>query len=224
MRIQSLYVWMRRVAGVSLLAVLPMAPAHAGVCLDDALTGAGNTCTFNFSNTNVSGVVINIEVIVNNVTDPLHSIITVNYLSSNISNTPLGIDEFAYNSTILPSVSSLPGSFGIENCSTNPAPCTMDGFGDFDTAIKDPGGGLLNFTFMLAGHETIFADNSHGGEFALHIRFDNNCSGFVSDGTAAQNPDAGCQIVQQTPEPGTLVLFGIAVAGLGYARSRLQRR
>lgn len=220
----------RNAAGIGLLAMLPWGTAQAGSCL------AGTTCQFLFNNTNVTGMTVDIEVIINNFTDPAHTIITVNYLGSNLTNTALGIDQFAYGSAggILPDgttnggdpVSTTPsGGFLLDNCSVNNAPCQMDGFGAFDESIADSGGTLLNFTFQLAGVETNFDSTSgDGGEFALHIRFSGGCSAFVADNTAAQNPDANCILAQQAPEPGTLALLGIAIAGLGYARTRMQRR
>ena len=96
----------------------------------------------------------------------------------------------------------------------------MDGFGPFDMEIDDAAGTLLNFSFFLDGKETNFADNANGGEFALHIRYSGGCSGFVSDGTSS-NPGANTACIPdqgRVPEPGTLLLLGIAMAGLGFSR------
>jgi hypothetical protein len=212
----------RLAAGIGLLALLPFGSAQAGACLDNA-DGSGNTCTFDFSNTNQIGVQVNIEVIVNNVTNGPggNTIITVNYLSSNVSNTPLGIDQFGFNSAL--AILTQASGFNSAVCPSGGNPgCQMDGFGRFVSETDSPGGTLLNFTFVLDGHETMFTDNANGAEFALHIRFD-GCSGFVSDGTNNGPEKTNCTIVQQTPEPGTLALMGVAIAGIGYARSRVKR-
>ena len=207
---------------LSLCALLPAAPAQAGQC------AAGNTCTFNFNTTNVTGMTVDIEVIINNVTDPLHTIITFNFLSDNVSNTALGIDQFAWGSAnfVAADATSFPAGWSIEGCSGPGNPeCQMDGFGGFDESIKSPGGTDLNVTFMLTGVETNFdATSGDGGEFALHIRYSNNCSAFVSDHPSnSTSTNANCTILRPVPEPGTLLLLGIAVAGIGYARSRVTR-
>ena len=69
------------------------------------------------------------------------------------------------------------------------------------------------------------ADNANGGEFAAHVRFE-GCSFFASDGSnnGPGVPGRGCTGPFQTPEPGTLALLGLSIAGIGYARSRAQRR
>jgi hypothetical protein len=172
---------------------------------------------------------VDIEVIINNVTDPAHTIITFNFLSDNVSNTALGIDMFAWGSAnfVPTDAASLPAGWGIDGCSGagNP-PCQMDGFGAFDESIASPGGTDLNVTFMLTGVETNFdAVSGAAGEFALHIRYSNGCSAFVSDHPSNDtDSNANCTIIRPVPEPGTLVLLGVAVAGIGYARSRVARR
>jgi len=204
---------------LGLIGMLPAGTAQAGAC------AAGTTCTFHLTNTNLIGVTSDIEVLINNFTDPLHTQITVNFLSSNVTNTPLGIDQFGFDSAL--AVSTQAPGFSSQSCPTggpNPG-CQMDGFGRFVSEVDSPGGTLLNFSFFLNGLETNFTDNANGGEFAAHIRF-NGCSFFASDG--ANNgptlPSSTCTGPFQVPEPGTLALIGIAVAGIGYARRQVARR
>lgn len=214
MATRQLISWAARGFGVAALAMLPLA-AQAGTC------ALGDTCTFHLTNTNLLGVTADIEVVVNNFTDQSHTQITVNFLSSNVTNTPIGIDQFGYNSDL--SVFTQAPGFNGGVCSGQG--CQMDGFGRFVSEVDSPGGTLLNFSFFLNGIETDFTDNANGGEFAAHVRF-NGCSFFASDGTSNDQklPAATCTGPFQVPEPGSLALIGLGIAGIGYARSRLQRR
>jgi hypothetical protein len=199
------------------LAAMLMSPAaHAGFC------AAGSSCTFDLLNTNITGFNIDVLVTVNN-TGP-STVLTVTFVSDNVTNTPLGIDSFAYNSNVF--ASSLPAGWSQAACSGpgNP-PCQMDGFGAFDSEIDSPAGTDLSFSFTLASLVTTFVDNANGGEFAGHIRYSGGCSAFFSDGTAVQNPNTSCipeNPPPRLPEPGSLLLLGIALVGLTFARRRVR--
>src|SRR6476619_8058397 len=95
-------------AAVAFVAMAPITPAQAGAC------PAGTTCTFHLTNTNLIGVTSDIEVLINNFTDPLHTQITVNFLSSNVTNTPLGIDQFGFDSAL--AVSTQAPGFNSASC------------------------------------------------------------------------------------------------------------
>jgi hypothetical protein len=197
---------------VGLLATLmavPSGPAEAISC------ASGTTCTQDLTNTNVTGVTIDIQVTVNNTGS--NTVLTVAWISDNIQNTPLGIDQFGYAAAVL--ASTLPPGWSQANCSTNPAPCTMDGFGDLVSEIDNPGGTDLAFSFTLNSLVTDFGPNANGAEFAAHIRYDGGCSGFVSDGTAAQTPNSLCipdeELPLPTPAAATVILLGLGMLGLG---------
>src|SRR3989442_118494 len=87
-----------------------------------ALCAVGNTCVDHLTNTNVAGVTINIDVSVNNTGSK--SVITVSFVSDNISNTPLGIDQFGYASLVPASVLQT-GWKQASNCPVGG--CKMDG-------------------------------------------------------------------------------------------------
>jgi hypothetical protein len=206
--------WLKYAGAVALVALLPALPAQAGSC------AAGSVCVIELENTNVLGVNIDIDVTIDN--SGAVTVLTVAFHEDNLTNTPLGIDQFAWNDAAL--ATSMTAGWSLDNCSTNPAPCQMDGFGNFAVSASSPGGNdLSGITFTLASLVTTFADNPNGGEFAAHIRYSGGCSGFVSDGAAVRSANTACSIEPPllTPEPGSLSLLGIALLALaGFARSR----
>jgi hypothetical protein len=197
---------------VGLLATLMAVPSGLAEAISCA---SGSTCIQELTNTNLTGVTIDIRVTVDNT--GATSVLNVAFISDNIQNTPLGIDQFGYTAAVLASV--LPPGWSQAACSTNPAPCTMDGFGDLVSEIDNPAGTDLSFSFTLASLVTAFGDNTNGAEFAAHIRYSGGCSAFVSDGTADQNPTTACIVDEQlplpTPAPATVILLGLGVLGLG---------
>jgi len=125
---------------VGLLATLMTVPSG----LAEAIScDAGNTCIEDLTNTNTTGVTIDIRVTVDNT--GATSVLNVAFLSDNIQNTPLGIDQFGYASAVLASI--LPPGWSQAPCSTTPAPCTMDGFGDLVSEIDNPQ--VLTFPLAL---------------------------------------------------------------------------
>ncbi len=181
------------------LALLIPSGASAVVC-------AGTTITL--SNTNVSGFGVTVTLCL------VGNTLTVNSISNTSGLTVVGIDALGYNtSATLLSETDTSGVWGPKSGST---PFTMDGFGDFVSEITNPGGtgGASPASFSWTFSAT------PGTDLALHVRFSNQCSAFVSNRTAgSSNPIGNCGVV---PEPGTMALFGSGLVGLaGILRRRL---
>jgi hypothetical protein len=200
------------VLGLALLLIGGLKPAEAASC------SAGSVCTVHLTNSNVSNPpagLIDISVTIDNQTSATNSNITVAFVSSALTNTPLGIDQFGYASTS--AASTLPTGFKQANCGKNG--CNLDGFGALGSEIDNPGGTNLSFSFQLASLVTNFAPNSNGTEFAAHIRFNaaagGSCSLFASDGTSGNSSalSSGCTL--PTPESGSLSLLGLSLGIIG---------
>lgn len=188
----------------------------------DTSCGVGSICTVTLTQTNVTqlaGVVVTVTIDNTGANTVLSFQLTTNPISS--TNNALGIDFAAWN--IAGTNPTFPtGTWSAQG--TN----NMDGFGSFterthDTANSLSLGGITSpVVFVLNGLYTNFPANASGNEFAVHIRWDNNCSGFIGGqvGTTSvsSNPNCGTPI----PEPGTLALFGTGMLGLaGVIRRRL---
>ena|SRR3989304_8797619 len=134
--------------------------------------------------------------------------------SSPLVGNPLGIDQFYYNIAGNPIVSvSEPG------WNTNFNGKQASGFGDFEsrTSLNPAGtGGIfpssqIKFTLTNAPPLSI-TPNDHGSTVAVHVRFKNGCTGFVSDGIVPQGSMKTCE--QQIPEFPTIALPIAAIIGL----------
>ena len=71
--------------------------------------------------------------------------------------------------------------------------------------------------FLLNGDVT-FATNTDGGTFAAHVRYFENCSGWVSDGPSDPTDSGNCGGSTTVPEPGIIGLLAIGLLGVAGVR------
>jgi len=138
----------------------------------------------------------------------------------------LGIDTVFYNSSVTVSKVFIGSTAGAQTTDV-----TSDwslnfggtngggGFGNFLSKKNLEGGGsegISNFiTFLLNGSSTLAA-NANGATMDVHVRYEQNCSGWVSDGTTDSSDSGSCG--GAVPEPTPLVLLAIGLGLLGISR------
>ncbi len=182
------------------IALALLIPSGASACSVGQIT---------LSNTNVSGFGVTVCLTLSGNT------LTVNSISNTSGLTVVGIDALGYQTSA--TVVSDTDTSGVWAAKSGSTPFNMDGFGDFTSEIVNPGGtggspSQPSFSWTFSA--------SPGTDLALHVRFSNNCSAFVSNRTTDSIGGIGnCGVI---PEPGTMALFGSGLVGLaGILRRRL---
>lgn len=193
------------------LAAVTATPSEAGNCASGAI------CSFLLNNTDLLGSplgALNVLVTLNNTSAA--SGVTVSFVSSNLPNAPLAIDELGFTSSS--------AAVGLPAGWTQEFNMQVDGFGLFQSHLVNNASSALSLSFSLAHLVTSFPDNFAGAEFVARVRFANVpgeagvCAVYASDGrSSAPKPLCAAATV---PEPASLLLFGLSALGVAMAIRR----
>jgi len=143
------------------------------------------------------------------------------WVSGNSGLTAIGMDKIGYDSTVGCCGVGTTSGWGPFDSDGNPPSHNMNGFGSFLSVGAKPAANDVLITLVLSGDASAALDSPL--DFALHVRYGNDCSGFVSGRSHEPNGStSGCGSVQ-VPEPSSLLLLGSGLTGLGlWGRKRFK--
>ena len=222
----------KNILGVALILLLPLAQANALV-LD------------NWNDTNLDGsddmIVVQTGFITEDIVD-IGTVITQTWFSmqwlAGADDSPgaQGIDQVYYNysgSTGTGDVLSVwEGAIGTGTDVTADWTLNMNnvnsggGFGNLNSGKnKEPSGdnGIdpSILFFLLDGDVTFAPNTTHGSTFTAHVRYYEDCSGWVSNGTTTSEDDNSCGS-RTVPEPDMVGMLAIGLLGMVVARRKMK--